>query len=623
MQPSQSSLLRIAGPFFAGAFLLLVLAAVSQEHLQANLLDLGRSLNPPTPGFGRFLAFYGLFGSLAAACFVVAAVRLAARGDLGQRLANAWDAAPDGKWMLYASLLAFLIPAALRHWLLRGLPLTDDEAAYRFMAQLLAQGRLFADSEPLKLFFDNRFLVNDGKVYAHYFLGWPALLMPGLWIGLSGFMNALYSALTVPALFRVARRLAGSRWAKVATLLFLASPMLMLAAATELSHTSCIAALAWFTWFCLRSRDDDAGLGVHAAAATAFSVAFFIRPTSALGIGLPLLLWWLFGVLQSRQRILAKLLAFGAPAALLAGLFFYVNWVQTGSPTSVAYQRAFEYAQENDFRFSLWSGEDDLFQEMQWISAPFTLAVAGSAILRFGIALFGWPCSFLFALFAGRGTLRGVLGWSVLCYFVTHALTSNVGIDTLAPMHYFEVAWPVLLLSACGLATLARWARRLDDALPVDGMRWGAVPMAGLFSLVLVALIGYLPLRYGAVSRIVDDVAKPYEALEKADIHRAVIFAPDPFINYCSHPPTRGWVFVRPNNSPDLDDDVLWVNHLSLETNRLLMQSFPGREGFVMGWDRSCEVRFVPLKGLPPGSVPDARVSGIDQVGRAGVDTTP
>ncbi len=509
MQPSQSSPLRIAGPFFAGAFLLLVLAAVGQEHLHANLLDFGRSLNPPTPGFGRFLAFYGLFGTLAAACFALAAVRLAARADLGHRLATAWDTAPDGKWMLYASLLAFLVPAALRHWLLRGFPLTDDEAAYRFMAQLLAEGRLYAESESLKLFFDNRFLVNDGKVYAHYFMGWPALLMPGLWLGLSGFMNALYSALTVPALFRVVRRLAGSRWAKAATVLFLASPMLMLAAATELSHTSCIAALAWFTWFCLRSRDDDAGLGVHAAAATAFSIAFFIRPTSALGIGLPLLLWWLVGVLRQRQRVVVKILAFGAPAALLAGLFFYVNWAQTGSPTSVAYQRAFEYAQENDFRFSLWAGEDDLFQEMQWISAPFTLAVVGSAIAAFAPS---FEVILLGRVLQSLGTGAGMV--------LARAVARDMfGVSGSAAM----------IARITGFMVVAPMVAPTIGGLVIEYIRWrGVFGAIGVFSAVLLVW---------AQARFQESLQNTSESLGLASVFRdyARILGKRAFVAYCSY----------------------------------------------------------------------------------------
>ena len=546
MQPSKHPLLHIVGPFFGGAALLYLLAAASQQHLDANLLDFGRSLNPPTPGFGRYLAYASLFSSLAAVCFAIAAMRFLAWRDIVSSWGQLWDDSSDKKWVLYGCLLAWAVPAALRTWLLQGLPITDDEAAYRFMAQVLARGQVFVDSPPLKLFFDNRFLINDGKLYAHYFLGWPALMVPGIWLGISGWMNAFYSALTVPALFRVVRRLAGQRWAKASLLLYLTSPMLMLAAATELSHTSCIAALAWFTWFCLRSRDEDAGPAIHAATAAAFSVAFFVRPSSALGIGLPLLLWWLLGVMRQRQGKLSAILAFAAPALVLAALFLYVNWLQNGSVLETAYQRVYSYAQENDFRFSLWAGEGDQFREMQWISWPFLSAVAGSAILRLNIALFGWSCSLLFAFFAGRGTLRTTLRLSIVSYFALHALTSNVGIDTFAPMHYFEVAWPLLLLSACGLAVLEVHGKRLDDLLATSGWRWQALPASLLAALALVAMVSYLPLRFGAIARIIDNVSKPFDALAEADIHRAVVFASDPFVRYCGHPPTRGWVFVGP-----------------------------------------------------------------------------
>ena len=105
---------------------------------------------------------------------------------------------------------------------------------------MLATGRLWADSHPLKEFFDRVFMINDGKFYGQYFIGWPALMVPGVWVGAVGYMNAVYSALTVPPLFGIARRMGGSSAARVALLLFLASPMLMVGAATEMSHPSCL-----------------------------------------------------------------------------------------------------------------------------------------------------------------------------------------------------------------------------------------------------------------------------------------------------------------------------------------------------------------------------------------------
>ncbi|MEM7582409.1 MAG: glycosyltransferase family 39 protein, partial [Acidobacteriota bacterium] len=401
-------------PFMAAAGLLLLLdASVSQLMVQSHL-DLGKSLNLPTPGYARFLALWMLYASLAAAALAVGFARFFACGDRRARWAEAWNQASDHKWLLYASIFAFLIPAGLRTFLLDGTPLTDDESAYRFMAQVLASGQVYAESPPLKLFFDNRFMVNDGKMYAHFFVGWPALLVPGIWLGAAGFMNAIYSALTMPALFAVLRRLTGSAWARAGTLIYLSSPMLMVTAATETSHTSCVCALAWVTWLCLRSRDKGAPWWTHSLLAIVFCIAFFVRPTSALGVGIPLLLWWLWGLRGGEEQQdgggllrgadLRGLVAFAVPTIVLAALFLTVNKLQTGAYFEVAYQRAFTYAEENDFRFSLWPEdfEGDAFTELQFGDVQRSMAILGAAMYRFNVTFLGWPCSLLFALFAGR-----------------------------------------------------------------------------------------------------------------------------------------------------------------------------------------------------------------------------
>ncbi len=617
MEPEESSRLRWLLPLAGGALLLLVLDATRSELMGGLELDFGRTLNLPAAGHGRYLALWLFYATSAAACLTVGFVRLAGEQSRGrhpgggqmERIVTAWNAGSDRRWLVITGLLAFLIPAALRVFLLGGAPLTDDESAYRFMAEVLAQGRVYADSPPLKLFFDNRFMINDGKLYAHYFVGWPALLAPGVWLGMTGLMNAFYSALTVPALFAVLRRLTGSGWARLGTVLYLSSPMLMVAAATETAHTSCVAALAWCTLLCLKALDKDAGWWWHSAAAVVFCVAFFIRPISALGVGLPLLIWWLSG-LRGTAKAARSFIAFALPAVAMAALFLTVNKLQTGSFSEVAYQRAFSYAQENDFRFSLWPEdmEGDSFAELGFGGVRRSLSVLGAALFRLGVSFLGWPCSLLFALFAGRGRLRGVLALSVVSFLALHFFTNNVGIDTFAPMHYFELAWPLLVLSVCGLeklsATLARF-----------GTHGALLPAAAAGALVITSLLSYVPVRFAAISRIADNVAMPWQAHREAGLGRSVVFAPEPFILYCRSRPATGWVFVRPNNDPSLDNDVLWVNHLSLEKDRLMMRSFEDREGYVMAWDQSCRVVFLPLDRLAPGSFPDAPVSGIETVG--------
>ena len=121
-------------------------------------------------------------------------------------------------------------------------PLSDsdwDEAASAmaehasFAARLLAAGKLSVPSPPLKLFFDHGFFINDGRLRPFGFLGWPALMAPGVWLGIPGLMNAVYFAASVPPLFLSARTLLGSAWARLALLLWVSSPFLIALAATE------------------------------------------------------------------------------------------------------------------------------------------------------------------------------------------------------------------------------------------------------------------------------------------------------------------------------------------------------------------------------------------------------
>src|SRR5262245_32136900 len=164
---------------------------------------------------------------------------------------------PSRLFLVWTSPAPFAIPLVLRLRILHNAPLTDDESAYRFAAELLASGRLWVPSPPLKLFFDQNFIINDGRMYAVYFLGWPALLVPGVWVGMPGLVNPLLSALTVLPLYRALHHFVGTAWARGGVLLFLASPFIQIAAATGLAHTACLMALTWSLWMYVRTIRDD------------------------------------------------------------------------------------------------------------------------------------------------------------------------------------------------------------------------------------------------------------------------------------------------------------------------------------------------------------------------------
>jgi hypothetical protein len=579
-------------PILAGIVTLVAFYAVGAQFFDRYALDLG-SVKGPTPRYKNFLAVWGIFGTAAAVFLSVGFARLAAVNVVGTRVRRWWVSSTDAAWVWVGALGGFVIPLALRLVLLRGAPLTDDEGAYRFTAELLASGRLRVPSPPLKLFFDRIFMINDGHLYGQYFIGWSALMVPGVWLGSPGVMNPLYSALTVPALFLVLRRIAGAPWAKAGVLVYLAAPMLMVGAATELSHTSCLMALAWTTWFTLRSRDADAPSWSHAGVAFFFGLAFLIRPTSALGIGVPLLVWWAAGLTALRGRRLTRgLTAFLLSAAVMGSMFLAVNKFQNGSFTTAAYQKYHSYMKENGYRFSGWEHVPE--QQLAFFhtdySTPKVLANAGIALFRLNFDLFGWPCAFLFALLAGRRRFAAVLWASLLCFFTVHLYIFGV-----------SKAWES--------SRAAQQPQTPGDpsVLAVPPM---LLPPALLLALLLVACCGYVPVRFRALAQIADAINTPRDIVAQAGLHRAVIFAPRPFVAQCRSSPNEHFVNWWPNNDPDLHNDILWVNHISVDQDRRLLRYLPGRRAFVMQWVRGCTLAFLPLDGLAPHAVPDGYIGG-------------
>ena len=212
------------------------------EHLHDFVLGLG-SLNEPRPDSMRLA--YGLSALGIPACYltyrlVLSSLETGKFAALLARLAGAILRSNPG-WF---GLVGAAVPVLIRVVTMRDSPVTDDESSYRFAAELLASGRLSVASPPMPVFFDNGFVVNDGRLYSAYFLGWPALLSIGVFVGLPALVNPVLSGLTTMLISKTAALRMGSPWGHVAAMFYLASPFVMVSAATQRSHTSSLFALA-------------------------------------------------------------------------------------------------------------------------------------------------------------------------------------------------------------------------------------------------------------------------------------------------------------------------------------------------------------------------------------------
>lgn len=610
-----TSLWKISWPFLAFVAMMLLYYSVGTVYLQGFLLDLG-SINLPTPRYVYFLLFWTLFGSLATVFLSVGGLRLLGHSNVMAIVRQSNEKNSDRQFMLLGVFLGILIPLLIRLFVLKGAPLTDDESAYRFMAELIASGRLYTSSPSMKLFFDNIFMINGGHFYAQYFLGWPLLMLPGVLASATGYLNALYSGLTVLSLYLILRKLSGSYYARLGVLLYISSPMMMIASATELSQTSCMLVLSWMIWFFLRLHDEDSPWWANSGFSLALGLAFFIRPATATAVALPFLvalaLHILKGTSEKRRR---AIFALAIPALMLAAIFLLVNKLQNGAFLRSAYQRYFEYLRENDFRFSVWTPDSDMrLFAFRGLGRSFANLALG--FFRLNFDLFGWPIFFI--LFLPFAWLQKWGSAVILAFFTllgTTFFALDAGIDTFGPVHLYEAGLLAIIFIVLGvkgmsqrLSTLISKQYPSSSLYKVSYLKF--IPHVMLIALILASLIGYAPFRLNAVSKIAESINTPFRALAESGIQKAVIFAPAPFIPTDHIIPTRHFVFFRPNNDPDLQNDVLWVNHISVQRDKELMTLFPKRKGYIMVWTKQYRVKFLFLDSLGPTAVPDAVIGG-------------
>lgn len=241
-----------------------------------------------------------------------------------------------------AASSAVLAAAVLAWWCFRGQPFTSDEMAQQWHARILLGGRLAAIPEAWPEFFNTAPVFDrDGRWFSQYPVGGPALIALGLFANAAWLVNPLLLGVATWCLYLFFRRLGSELSARIATLLLVTSPMVLIMAASQMNHVpalafAAVALAAAASW----SDSGVAGRGRHARAAAvglAIGALALVRPLDAVLLALVIGAFQLRRVVEEPSRLASlgtQALAGAVPVALL----LYANHATTGSPLLFGYE---------------------------------------------------------------------------------------------------------------------------------------------------------------------------------------------------------------------------------------------------------------------------------------------
>ena len=575
------------GLLTAGVIAILSYAAIGREYYAGYHIPQGTGMMNLVPEEVTWLAMFSACGlvALAGLAGALQGTPMVERATLAvRRLAE--RPLPT---VAATAVAAALASAAVGAFVLGHAVVTDDEHTYRFIAETLRTGSLTAPSPGSDLpFFREQFVVLTPEIrYGKYPIGHPVLLAIGQALGAEPWVVPLLTGATVILVYLLGARLFGPALALVAVALVASSPQVLTTGATVLSQPASAVCLlvGLAALVAAEERAPDAGTPLLVLAGAALAYGIVVRPlpgvlfTAVAGARV----LWQGRRLRPRVRLVRSALAFGLPVALGVAVLLVQNRLQSGGALTSGYH-TYHAVGEGAASIAGFLGGDLASRAMSVLSA----------VLRLDAWAFGWPLGPWLALAALRVPRTGLL-WSMIAAALSYRILSpKAGVSPTGPVYLYEIVPLVALLSAVGAARLAR---------AVGRTRVAAILVAGM----VVSATMFMPGRLSDLYTMGLAQRTPGLMLERSGIHQAVVFH-DGVVPWWTR---SSWAYYPRCNSPQLDDDVLYLHsdvQRDLEEARAFWRRrFPGRSAWVFQYVDG-RPRLLPLEqavaearaGVPP-----------------------
>ncbi len=459
----------------------------------------------------------------------------------------------------------------------KGIPRIDDGVGALFEARILAQFKTTIPLPPCAPFFKTFGVLGAESHLGHwcgmYPPGWPVLLMIGVWLGAPWVIAPFFGAMLSVLVVMLGEELFDERTGKIAGMLSISSPFMLVLSGLHLSHipTGFFCALCLLALLrMLRTNKWQYGL----LAGLAMGMALLCRPLTAAVMGMVfggLLLFYPRKILKNIPGIIVAAIA----VMIAAWIYFLFQYNITGDPFLAGHTVGMKewgkygfvelrpgkfYTFDDGIRNTIWRIRALNNKVLGWLFPSLVIAVIPFVFGRHKVKyyLLILPALALLAVFAGYWYFEG--------YF---------------PARYIFAAVPLLfILCARSLVLINDISRRENFILHKAFVAFVYV------NIIFMAFVS-IPLHFKIYNKSFGDVEDNLAGvIKKFNIKNAIVFMDSMNLERGSHEEENNYYatgFVR--NDLALTNDIIYLRN-SREQNYKILNCFSNRNFYLYRYQR-------------------------------------
>lgn len=448
---------------------------------------------------------------------------------------------------------------------------SGDEFSYLYQAKIMSHLKLSVPApDPAPSFMGDQ-IVNNGKFFSKYTVGFPVLLIPFVMIGNPFILNPILAVFAIVVMYRLGKELYDGGTALFAAVLLAVSPFFILNSITILVHTGFLLFFLLFLLCYIKSLREKSPLYPIAAGAS-IGFAMLIRPADTL---FPVILFCIVSLFvlikggipgettgsDNRKFLLGRFLLMIAGASVFAGFLLYVNYAQTGSPLKFSFQ---EYISEEKWGLgvmghnhirAIWNSTFALTRLFVWLPP----LVIGFSVL---------------SLFE-KTWKNALLALIALCPFVFYYFYYGIGFHEFGPRYYFLTLAALPLLASRGMIMIENLLRAKQKSAPAAAIAFCIIILFNLAA-VFPGIVNESTAYPRGLTFFFRDVDQKFR-----DSGEGVIL-------FLQTTPHQLLVYYT-RNEPDLSNKNIIANFLDMETNRKVIEKFPNKKPILVNFDEQTQ----------------------------------